>query len=112
MYLQFGIDFLFDGASVTSVTFPHFKQGFDDYSFWNEDYWGLTFSRGFVENTQNMVEGTETLVNFELALDYNALIGEDLYFIIPYNNLYVRDKDNRTIDGIQVDHSIIKLELP
>jgi len=108
MYLQFGLDLLFDGASVTSVQFPHFKQGYDDLSFYKETYWGLTFSRAFVENDRNTTEGTDVLVTLELALD-KSTIEDGLYFVIPYSDLYLRDQDNRTIDGVQVDHSIIRI---
>lgn len=108
MYLQFGIDLLFDGASVTSVHFPHFKQGYDNLSFYKKTYWGLTFSRAFVENEQNTAEGTDVLATLKLALDVSTL-EDGLYFVIPYSDLYIRDQDNRTIDGVQVDHSIIRI---
>jgi len=108
MYLQFGVDLLFDDASVTSVQFPHFKQGYDDLSFYKETYWGFTFSRAFLENEQNTTEGTDILVTLELALDVSSL-EDGLYFVIPCNNLYLRDQDNRTIDGVQVDHSILRI---
>ncbi len=108
MYLQFGIDLLFDGASVTSVHFPHFKQGYDDLSFYKETYWGLTFSRAFVENDRNTTEGTDVLVTMEFALDESSL-DYGIALVIPYNDLFLRDQDNRTIDGVQVDHAIIRI---
>jgi len=108
MYLQFGLDLLFEAASITSVKFPHFRQGYEDFSFYKETYWGLSFSRAFVENDNNTVEGTEVLVTLELALDVSSL-KYGLYFVIPYSGLYLRDQDNRTIDGVQVDHSIIHI---
>ena len=108
MYLQFGVDLLFYGASITSVQFPHFKQGYDDLSFYKETYWGFTFSRAFVENEQNTTEGTDILVTLELALD-TSVLEDGLYFVIPYSDLYLRDQDNRTIDGVQVDHSILQI---
>jgi len=110
MYMQFGLDLLFDGASLTSVYFPHFREGYDDFSFCEENYWGHSFSKGFVENSLNTAEGTDVLVTVEYALD-NRVNDDGLYFVIPYNDQYIRDQNNRTIDGIQVDHSIFRIYL-
>jgi hypothetical protein len=110
MYLQFGLDLLFDGASLTSIEFPHFSEGYDDYSFWQEYYWGYYFSRGFVENQSNTDAGTEVLASVNFALD-SSVNDDGIYLVIPYSNMYIRDQSNRTIDGIQVDHTIFRLDL-
>jgi len=118
MLLQLGVNFVTPTSDATDlimlsdVTWTHFAQGYNDYNGIKTDpstnkthiYKGLVRSA-------DTTAGTDTVAVIEYAVD-ESLAGEIIGYGLNTTGSYVRDIENRTIDGIQFDHFTYALGIP
>ena len=109
MYIQTTLSFD-NGLEVEDVSFPDFMDDMKDLSGYVADEGEVTLCRGFVngEDEPETQDDVLAVITLKFGVDMN---GESPVIAID-NNYFIRDSNNRVIDGIVVDNFGYYVNIP